>query len=201
MKHQQRIAVGNDCSRIVDAMQTYRQSILAIPTSYAAYLETLVVAIGDSSSLLLLKQAYEGLRSAQHNESLTIDQQLTTEQRVEAINRLASCSFYHRLLRWFHIVVLCEHSKDDNDIFLNLDPSCITDTNPAPFGNPRSAGRSELHRRLKEGPLSLGGAIQADKASTAPRRLHRIGKRLCMMIERWGYAVLLLLGSQFAEEK
>lgn len=123
------------------------------------------------------------------------------EQRLEAIHRLDIHMAHIRIARWLHIHKLYETlatgvgggDVDDFVIVTNADQGQILQgySTPSRRGNPRNIEKATITRQM--GRCASGTASGSGNHSTANRYLTRfrgIGKRLQLLINRWGLGVL-----------
>ena len=186
-------------------MKCYEEACTSIETSNHKGLANMAIALGDSSAMLLLRQAIESIRSPRNDDSLQVEVRLPAKDRLEAIYHLDLCMAHLRLARWLHIYKLYEElSKDvggkDADGFVVLTNKPLSSTQQ---GNPRNLEQTGITKRMK---TVAGGANSEgegrERLKSSANRLRRIGKRLQQLVHRhqWGIGVLSLLGTGFTDE-
>ncbi|KAK5689257.1 hypothetical protein LTR17_026393 [Elasticomyces elasticus] len=184
------------------AMEAYQTTIILAPAPSHRPLAILVTSIGDSSALLLLKEAIQGLRSPQVGELLCVDRRITIPERIQVIKRIGACTALLRLVRWLHIVTLWEElsrktTGDCFDRFVVLTPTSVAQ-HTTRTGNPLYLARKEVAQGLSDSNGSQSGSSQ-DGETHKNTRLRRLGQRLGLVVRTWGQGILLILGQEFSE--
>lgn len=160
----------------------------------------LITSIGDSSALLLLREACQGLRSPQGDDILYVDLQMTISERMRLIKNVGACTALLRLVRWLHIVKLWEDlsliTGDGYDGFVIVTPDSVTQRNTRK-GNPRNVARAQISRGLYVPQLPQQGGPK-DCMVRKSTRLRRLGQRLGLIGRKWGQGTLLILGEDFS---
>jgi len=138
---------------IVNTMQAYQLAILRARPLSQPSLAVLVMSIGDSSALLLLKEAIQGLRSPQVSDFLCVDRQMPISERMHIIERIGCCIALLKVVRWLHIVTLWEDLSQragyGANHFVLATPDSVTQ-HVTRKGNPRYLARSEVARGLSD---------------------------------------------------
>ncbi|KAK6440393.1 hypothetical protein LTR95_003384 [Oleoguttula sp. CCFEE 5521] len=188
---------------VINAMEAYQIAILRTPASCQQSLAISVTSIGDGTSLLLLKEAIQGLRSPQVGHFLCVDRQMPILELLQMVKKLGCCTALLKLVRWLHVVTLWEdlsqQAGDGANGFVLATPDSFTQF-VAKKGNPRYLARSEITEGLSAIRSSELGSLEC-KADDPSPRLRRLGQRLSLMIRRWGQGILLILGQALSDSR
>ncbi len=159
------------------------------------------MSIGDSSALLLLKEAIQGLRSPQVSDFLCVDRQMPISERIHIIERIGCCTALLKVVRWLHIVTLWEDLSQragySADHFVLATPDSVTQ-HVTRKGNPIYLARSEVARGLSD----ISGREDGNPDCNEPyqnTRLRRLGQRLGLIVRKWGQGILLILGQTLSD--
>ena len=190
---------------------SYQGALCAAETSEQRAMAKMVVAMGDCSAILLLKQAVENIRSPDTFDMFNVGQTMSPEQRFEAIRRLDLRMAHTKLVRWLHIHSLYEELSrniggKDADGFVvltnvNLEQSPNEPRALAKRGNPRSLEQASITKRMV-GHIDTNQSRRGrrEPSNYSKKRLRRLGRRLQLLVHRWGLGVLALLGTYFTDE-
>ncbi|TKA62353.1 hypothetical protein B0A55_12485 [Friedmanniomyces simplex] len=192
-------------------MEPYQEALSSIKAAHDTTLANMAVAIGDCSAMIILQQAIASIRAPLDGDSFHVSQDMSSEQRLKAIMhldlRIAHLNLAHRL----HVHKLYEHLSsqipggDAGGLVLlsnaDLGPSLSESRAAAPRGNPR-------HRRQANITTLMTDRVHADNSSggdrrksrTYMKRLRRLGRRLQLLVHRWGLGILYLLGAGFTDD-
>lgn len=186
---------------IVNTMRAYQHAILRARPPSQPSLAVLVMSIGDSSALLLVKEAIQGLRSPQVSDFLCVDRQMPISERIHIIERIGCCTALLKVVRWLHIVTLWENlsqrAGDGADHFVLATPDSVSQ-HATKKGNPRYLARSEIAKGLSDISGPKDGNSDCNEACQNTR-LRRLGQRLGLFVRNWGQGILLILGQTLSD--
>jgi len=198
--------LGRAC--IINAMKAYQTAILEVPRTVQLPLALLATSIGDSSALLLLKEAVQALRSPDIFDYVCIARRMSVPERVQVIGQVGACTALLRLVRWLHIVTLWEdlsrEAQDGSNRFViaTLDSVAQHTTRTTRKGNPLSLAKADVAQGLLDSHGTRHDGSQYDEAPNSPcPRLRHLGQRLGLIVRKWGQASLLTLGQSFSERR
>lgn len=158
----------------------------------------IIISIGDSSALLMLKHALIDTRSSQQ---ASLDA-LTTAERLSMILFLECSAGNTRLAYWLHlcelIAQLSRQVDDEENKVVHEFSSTPTQKQRRKGGNPQNYKQSRISQLMMSNMPTEDAVKLKTKTETKTKRLRRIAQRLLLLVQVFkGYGVLGLLGVGF----
>lgn len=196
----------------------YEDALAGLDPRHRKIIVNMVLALGNSSAMVLLKQGLRCLRDPSDEGYIDglgdIAEARSPQQRMQVINDLGVRLAHYRLPRRLHIYLL--YTEVCRDVFgQDSDQSFLSESIPytsgsssatdrkLPRGNPRNISQSKITKRLMEYAAleAQGRRFDAMRAKNAMNRLRVLGYRLHLLKQKWGLGILALMDVRFTDDR
>ncbi|KAK5105871.1 hypothetical protein LTR62_001958 [Meristemomyces frigidus] len=179
----------------------YKSAIFALNTKDHNTLLRLVQCIGSGLAVLSLQLIVKNFRDLQHNNigkcnATRIAIPRSCAERLAAIDDLSACMAHFLLAQRMHIYMLYKEAVAEvclPDERLDMDYRFFAErdvTPPRSRGNPKFLGTAAVTRKM----------MASGQSPTRAKKLRRVGRRLDVLVARFGSGVLAILDEKLTHD-